>query len=245
MKPFYYLLAILFAMSLQSCRNNLNLPTPASRNYQQDAAVLNDFVDINKTTHEYYINPNKKSSALSYLTNTDAEELNAVNSLNLSTFKESLNAVNGLSGQSASSQWLDYIVMITQNEVYISQVNRNSIINLNRSVSDKSTVSRSTIATCNVTDYKEKYNFNSLKTIETSIELYPQAYKNAGWAFLVTCEVEHNGDKESANVLFCGVGYHINPCFEWSVSQGYETDWKFEVANMNGEEHIANLQFLH
>lgn len=60
MKQFYYLLVILFALSFQSCRNNLNMPVPASRNYQQDAAVLNDFVDINKTTHEYYINPNKK-----------------------------------------------------------------------------------------------------------------------------------------------------------------------------------------
>lgn len=245
MKQFYYLLVILFALIFQSCQNNLNLPTPATRNYQQDAAILNDFVDINKTTHEYYINPNKKSSALSYLTNTDADELNAVNSLNLSTFKQSLSAVNSLSGQLASSHWIDYIVMITQDEIHISQINSHSIINLKRNVSEKYDASRSIITTCNVTDYKEQYNFYSVNSIETSIELYPQAYKNAGWTFLVTCEVKHNGNIESANVLFCGVGYYINPSFEWSVNQDYIADWKFEVANQNGEEHIANLKFLH
>lgn len=60
MKQIYSLLVVLITLFLQSCQNNLTLPVPASRNYQQDIAVLNDFVDINKTTHEYYVNPNKK-----------------------------------------------------------------------------------------------------------------------------------------------------------------------------------------
>lgn len=243
MKPFYYLLVILFALSFQSCRNNLNMPIPASRNYQQDASVLNDFVDINKTTHEYYINPNKKSSALSYLTNTDAEELNAVNPVNLNSFKESITHINSLSGQSASSQLVDYIVMITANDVYISKIKSNSIINLKRKLADNR-MSRSTIAACNVTDYNEQFYFNSNKSIETLIELYPQSYKNAGWAFLVKCKLGLNASKESASVLFCGVGFHINPSFEWSANQGNNVDWNFEVKNMNGDAPIANLKFM-
>lgn len=245
MKQFYYLLVFLCILSFQSCQNNLNLPTPASRNYQQDATVLNDFVDINKTTYQYYINPNKKSSALSYLTNTDADELNAVNSLNLSTFEQSLSVINSISGQFVSSHGVDYIVMITQNEIHISQINRNSFIQLKKNGSDKFVASRSRITTCNITDYKERFYFNDVNRIETSIELYPQTYNNAGWTFLVTCEVKHDGNKKTANVLFCGVGYHINPSFEWFINPNYGTEWKLEVANMNGEDHIANLEILH
>lgn len=245
MKKFYSLFIILLALTFLSCRNNLNMPVPASRNYQQDAAVLNDFVDINKTTHEYYINPNKKSSALSYLTNTAAEELNAVNPVNLNSFKESIIHINSLCGQLASSHGVDYIVMITETEVYISKTKSNSIMHLERKMSDSDNrMSRSTIATCNVTDFKEQFYINSNNCIETSIELYPQSYKNAGWTFLVTCEIGYNGTKESANVLFCGVGYNINPSFEWSVNQGSNVDWNFVIQNLYGDAHIANLKFL-
>ena len=94
MKSVLFSVIILLSLSFQSCKDNLSVPTPASRNYQQDAAVLNEFVDINKTTHEYYINSNKRNSVLSYITNVDVEELNSVNSLNLSIFKESINQHN-------------------------------------------------------------------------------------------------------------------------------------------------------
>ena len=112
MKQIYSLLVVLITLFLQSCQNNLTLPVPASRNYQQDIAVLNDFVDINKTTHEYYVNPNKKSTALSYLTNTDAEEFNAVNPVNLNSFKQSISQINSLSGQLSSSHGVDYLSLI-------------------------------------------------------------------------------------------------------------------------------------
>ena len=211
---------------------------------EEQEMFLNDFVDINKTTHEYYVNPNKKSTALSYLTNTDAEEFNAVNPVNLNSFKQSISQINSLSGQLSSSHGVDYIVMITESEIYISQTKGNSPVHLKRKLSDDR-MSRSLIATCNITDYKEQFYINSSDYIETVIELYPQSYKNAAWAFLVTCRVGYNGNKELASVLFCGVGFHINPSFEWSANQGNDVDWNFEVINTNGDAHIANLNFLH
>ena len=132
MKSILFLAIVLLSLSFQSCKDNLSVPTPASRNYQQDAAVLNEFVDINKTTHEYYINSNKRNSVLSYITNADVEDLNSVNSLNLSIFKESINQVNCWSGQLAASHGVDYIVMITENEIYISQIKDDSPIELKK-----------------------------------------------------------------------------------------------------------------
>lgn len=65
MKRVLALTLLLSALFFQGCQDNLNVPTPANRNYEQDAIVLNEFVDINKMTHGYYVNSNKRSSALS------------------------------------------------------------------------------------------------------------------------------------------------------------------------------------
>ena len=94
MKQIFTLTFVLFTLLFQSCRDNLNVPTPASRNYEQDVAVLNDFVDINKTTHEYYVNSNKHTSVLSYIKNSAVEELNSVNLLNFEIFNKSLSRIN-------------------------------------------------------------------------------------------------------------------------------------------------------
>ena len=99
MKQILTLALVLIALFFQSCQDNLNVPTPASRNYEQDVAVLNEFVDINKTTHEYYVNSTKRNSVLSYINNAEVEELNSVNRLNLETFNESLSRINHISGQ--------------------------------------------------------------------------------------------------------------------------------------------------
>ena len=239
MKSILFLAIVLLSLSFQSCKDNLSVPTPASRNYQQDAAVLNEFVDINKTTHEYYINSNKRNSVLSYITNVDVEELNSVNSLNLSIFKESINQVNSRCGQLAASHGVDYIVMITENEIYISQIKDDSPI---EKQFDNGRYS-STVASLNVTDYKESYYINKSNYIETSVELNPQSYKNAGWAFYVTCHIRNIDNKETARVLFCGIGYNINPCFEWSVTQGDYAEWNFETTSLNAP-CIANFKFL-
>jgi hypothetical protein len=101
----------------------------------------------------------------------------------------------------------------------------------------------STVASLNVTDYKEGYYINKSNYIETSIELNPQSYKNAGWAFYVTCHIRNIDNKETARVLFCGIGYNINPCFEWSVTQGDYAEWNFETTSLNAP-CIANFKFL-
>ena len=98
----------LFVGVLTSCSNNDEVAEiTVTRDYQTDSKVLAKFVDINKTTHEYYINSNKRNSVLSYITNVDVEELNSVNSLNLSIFKESINQVNSRCGQLAASHGVD------------------------------------------------------------------------------------------------------------------------------------------
>lgn len=230
MKRIPILLIMLAALSIQSCQDDLNIPAPASRSYDQDAEVLNRFVDINKTTHEYYINPNKRTTALSYITNADAEELNAVNPLNLDVFKQSISRISNLSEQSASNHIMDYVVMITGSEVYVSRTKSDSPITLEKKLETTRSYYPQTVS-LKVADYKGEYTVYRTGNIETSIELSPQAYKNAGWAFTVSCEMKENGNSETVNVLFCGVGYNFNsPRFVWRADQP-DTEWNFKVAS--------------
>ena len=241
MKQLLSLALVLFALFFQGCQDNLNVPTPASRNYEQDAIALNEFVDINKMTHGYYVNSNKRSSALSYLKNSAAEELNSVNSLNLETFNRSLSHINRVSDQLLSSRSVDYIVIITKDEIYVSRIKDASPVNLRQKTAGRGYAS--TVSSLDVTGYKEQCYIDGCNYIETSLDLNPQAYKNTGWAFLVTCELDDDIEKKDVSVLFCGVGYHIAPCFEWLTNNNM--NWNFEVISLNEDvPYIADLKFL-
>lgn len=245
MRQITILFIILAGLTIQSCQDNFDVQKPVGRSYQQDAEVLNKFVDINKTTHEYYINPNKRNTALSYITNADAEELNDVNPANLNLFKQSVGQVSSLAGQLAASRGADYIVMVTERDIYISQIKSDSPIELRCKLPDSRNY-HPTIASMKVTGETEEYDVYG-NTIETFIELHPFSYKNAGWSFWVNCEIGNNNDKETVRVLFCGVGFNINPRFEWCTvqSHGLNQNWHFEVTGGSDNDHfsIAQLNF--
>ena len=237
MKRIHILLMALVALAIQGCQDDFNVPSEqASRSYEQDAEVLNRFVDINKRT-----------TSLSYITNDGAEELAVVNSLNLDVFQQSIDRVGKLSGQFASNHGVDYVVMMTGNEVYVSRTKSDSPIVLERMNENEATRSYyPRTASLKVTDSEKEYTVYGSGDIETSIELFPQAYKNAGWAFLVSCEMKENGNRQMVNVLFCGVGYRmIAPRFAWHAAQP-DTEWNFGVASScDSNTTIARLNISH
>lgn len=234
----------LFVLSLQSCHDNFAIETTTGRSYEQDAVVLNDFVDINKTTHEFFVNPNKRTTVRSYVTNSSLEELNNVTSLNREQFMESLNRVSSQAGQLVSKHAVDYVVMATNEEVYVSKVNRESPVSLNKVVLDSR--NKFVAAAMNVYDDAEQHNFYG-NHAETVIELNPQFYSSAGWSFYVTCEIGRKQDKETARVLFCGVGYNQNLSFTWQTnpSGGDSTDWNFITTPASGSDisNVGRLMF--
>lgn len=246
MKRVYILFIVLAMLSIQSCQDNFEIQTPASRSYAQDTEVLNKFVEINKTMHEYYINPNKRSSALSYITNADAKELNAVSSLNRQIFEQSMDMVNHQSGQLSSNHVVDYVVMMTPRETYVSQTKSFSPITLKKIYPNTSSFYPKT-ATLKVTNSKEECRGYGDGDIEISLDLLPSSYKNAAWSFILSCEMKMvDNAKETVNVLFCGVGYSLNPRFYWSIEQAV-AEWKFEVTSSSDSNNpeIARINISH
>lgn len=57
------------------------------RDYQTDAQILSKFVDLNRSTGEYFINENKRTTAMSYLTDKDWLELQNVSPVNYESMR--------------------------------------------------------------------------------------------------------------------------------------------------------------
>lgn len=51
-KNTFFLLFVAIA-TLTGCRNNTKIQLPATRNYVQDAEILNQYVETNDATHEF------------------------------------------------------------------------------------------------------------------------------------------------------------------------------------------------
>lgn len=254
MKTINLSLVILLALFTQSCHDSFDtsdLQIDTSRSFQQDATVLNDFIDINKTTHQYYINPNKRTSALSYIKGPDTEQLEKINSRNLDLYQKSLDRINLLVGQSALNHFVDYIVMMTNDEVYISRINSNSAFALNKTRPNAQN-DKLILTSINVADQREEFRIYTSGPILSSVELDPSIYKDTAWYFNIECEiVGNNNEEEKTSVLFCGIGYHFNPCFEWTFNQSsvyhieHDSTWKFSIINgLNDNPRIAKINFL-
>lgn len=222
---------LLFLILLCGCSDNfvIDNPAEAGNSYEADVHVLNKFVDISEPVQKYYINPNKKSTVLSYITNAGLEELNAVNPLSASRYEKSLLRLNERISQAVSSHMVDYVVMCTDSRIFVDRVNDDSPVELKSAgfttLSDNLVVSLLDISSDEMNS-KEIYSGNLL---QTGLELNPSLYARDNWAFRIKCEVGEPADRKTAWVLFCGIGYFSAASFNWLAPDSYGSNvyWSF------------------
>ena len=194
---------LLFLVLLCGCSDSFVIDTPAEagNSYESDVHVLNKFVDISEPGQKYYINPNKKSTVLSYITNSDLEELSAVNSLSASRYEKSLFRLNEKISQAISSHTVDYVVMCTSSQIFVDRINDDSPIELKSAgfttLSDNLVVSLLDISSEEMSS-REIYSGN---LVQTGLELNPSLYARDHWIFRIRCEVGEPTDRKTAWVL--------------------------------------------
>ncbi len=66
----------------------------AIRAYETDAQIMARFVEVDRTTGSYVLNPDKKVAASDYLLNRSREELFTVSQINRNRFINEMKAVN-------------------------------------------------------------------------------------------------------------------------------------------------------
>lgn len=103
------------------------------RDYETDVQLLSKFVDVNRSTGEYFINENKKVTAMSYLTDEDWQELQKVNPVNYRRYEKELTELNRELANYANNPEISKIVYSTYgNEPYIRDLNNDCSIQIEK-----------------------------------------------------------------------------------------------------------------
>ena len=92
----FYVSSVLLALTFVSCQEDnsfFNEPTPI-RAYDTDARIMSQFVEVDKTTGTYVLNPDKKITASDYVINKSRGELMEVSQINKDRFLREMEEVN-------------------------------------------------------------------------------------------------------------------------------------------------------
>ena len=117
-------LGIFAAFAICSC-NDEEVMEPVVSDTQTDMEVLSRFVDVNEATNEYYINENKRTRALSYVTGSDWEALEKVSPLSVEKFKGNLAVLNAQVAAAISNPSTAYMVFSVNGKTMVKKVKEN------------------------------------------------------------------------------------------------------------------------
>lgn len=113
MNRLFIIIIACLAVVVSGCSRQQRESVPAVRDYQTDAQIMAQFVDVNKSTGLYFINPNKIFSAVDYVFAYSQDELMAVSPTNRKLFLEEMDAVNNILSVMRQSPAVDAIVYST------------------------------------------------------------------------------------------------------------------------------------
>lgn len=123
MKKNLYLAAVLMVcMFMSSCSDDGVETQPVVGNTQTDMEILSRFVDVNEDTNEYYINVNKKTRALSYVTGSDWADLEKVSPVNVAKYNQDLAALNAEVEKAIADPENAYMVFSVNGKTLVKQL---------------------------------------------------------------------------------------------------------------------------
>lgn len=116
-------MAILACFVVSSCTQDDNeISENTVRDTQTDMEILSRFVDIDENTNEYYINENKKTRALSYITDQDYQEIQKVSPVNYEKFSEQLRLLNEKVASAINNPNTAYIVFSVNDKTIVKKI---------------------------------------------------------------------------------------------------------------------------
>lgn len=110
---------IFAALSAGGCSRQQREAVPTVRDYQTDARIMAQFVEVNISTGLYYINPDKKLSAVDHVFSYSQEELMEVSPANRRIFLDEMDEANKLLTVMRQSAGIDGIFYSTYTSGYV------------------------------------------------------------------------------------------------------------------------------
>ncbi|MDM8233757.1 hypothetical protein QUW56_10285 [Phocaeicola barnesiae] len=225
---FPFALLLLSGMAFTSCSQDEEIvaESPVMRDYQTDAQILSKFVDINRSTDEYYINENKRTSVMSYLTDNDWLELKKVSPANYQRFEKGLQELNDQLQAYAKDPEISKIVYSTYGgETYVKELNHDCPTEIEKAKYDMP-LSRATYQSISLSSSVKSgfASFTAGSTIHTNIQIISFGY------YLVELKCNTSGaectNNHSSGLVLSGTSSTGYVAYTWT-SGSASTFWDF------------------
>lgn len=215
MKKFlFFLFMLCCGVIVTSCSNDeIESDNSAFRDYQTDALILSRFVDVNQVTNEYFINENKKSSIVSYVTDKDWLELQNVSSANRVRYENELGKLNAQLALIAQDPDVSYLVFSTYSGTYIKELNNDAPFKLEKAEYDARS-SRSRYQSLSVMGGRTDAYFTAGKSIHSVVNVTYFGY----FLFELKCNTKNSicTNNNSKGVVFSGTGPMSGTSYTWT-----------------------------
>lgn len=214
---------------------------PEVRDTQTDMQVLSRFIDINESTNEYYINENRKTRALSYITGADWEELRKVSPINLEQCQRNLRALNNQVAMAAKDPNIAYIVFTVNGKTLVKKLRDAGFDFVSSPTPSASmrTLSHSLVVTGGKDVSADKFD-DASRSIRMNLNVQSNYY-----FFQV---LNQDAKLSPVGVAFCGTEPLWNTSFTWTangdIQGGGVPSWKFmSRGGAPSHGHIAQCTF--
>lgn len=253
MKKILYLASFLWVcMFLSSCSDDEVVTEPVVGNTQTDMEILSRFIDVNESTNEYYINENKKTRALSYVTDVDWAKLKKVSPIHLEKCKNNLQALNAQVAMAIKDPKNAYLVF---------SVNGKTLVKKLRDTSFDFASSQNSSASARALPYslevyggsnKTTGQFKDInRTIRMKVNLDLNIQFNYYFFEILSPNAKPSSDDNAStpeSVAFSGTGPLWNTSFTWTAYWDAQVDqsflWEFKSqGSMPSYGHIAQCTF--
>lgn len=255
MKQFVKFLSIAaLCCMLPACSDSVDMPQEAStRSYEKDAEILSQFVDVDKTRGEYFINETVRVNPSDYVLNASLEELYKVNPANRQRYQNELDELNHQLDLMSKRADVEQIVYMTGNgNVWIRNINENPDVLLESVNNPHSRATQSIYWTMELTpNLVQQANFTAPYRITCDINI--NMFGNKYYFFEIGCYTNNaskspNGDypagggTNSKAIIMSGTGSMEYYQFTWTVAnQTGNVNWSFK-GRLYNPSTIGNYQ---
>ncbi len=248
-----FFMGLLTLLGICSCTDN-DVMEPVVSNTESDMEVLARFVDVNEATNEYYINENKKTRALSYVTGADWQDLEKVSPLSIEKYKTDLRVLNAQVASAISDPKTAYVIFSVNGKTLVKKVKENA--NFEVSVSKNAiTGTRANFPSLGINGgYQSSTGifYNSSRTLKMQVNLNPSLFSTYYFFEVLNPNAKPSPDDNITtpeSVAFSGTGALPNNTFTWTsywdanvAGKGFK--WEFRGKGNNPSYgFIANCTF--
>lgn len=226
---------------------------PMVRDSQTDMQVLSRFVDINESTNEYYINENKKTRSLSYVTGADWEELEKVSAINLEKCERNLRDLNAQVAMAIEDPNIAYMVFSVNGNTLVKKLRDTSFDFVSSQTSSTSTralpYSLDVYGGSDTSTGKFK---DASRTIRMNVNLDLNVQFNSYFFQILSPDAKPDNDDSiltPESIAFSGTGPLWNNSFIWTAYWGAQGSdglfsWEFKSKGSTPSfGHIAQCTF--